>query len=249
MSLTVTEMHGAVTHFPIAMIIAAAAFEIGSPLFKKPEWRVVSFWLLVVAVVGAIPSLITGWITGGQMFGASPVLPKVYTLHRLLAFVTSGLALLYLLWRIAAKDKIEGGALAGSIVLSLILLGLVSYTGYLGGAMAVGTSSSAPLQTSAPTAQNVATGAVAPTLDPKLVVQGKLLYSQQGCDGCHKVDGKGGSSGPDLSHEGGRNPNVDWQVSHLKDPAKMKPNSFMPAYAQLTPDQLKALAQYVVSLK
>lgn len=244
MLLTVTELHGAVTHFPIAMLIAAAAFEIGSPLFRKPEWRVVSFWLLVVAVAGSIPSLITGWITGGHMFGSLRALPRAYSLHRLLAFVVSGLSLLYLLYRIAVKDKIAGGALGGSIVMSVILLGIVSYTGYLGGAMAVGTANSAPVTA-------VSTGGTAtPTvvvLDSDLVANGKLLFSKEGCDGCHVINGNGGSGGPDLTHEGSRMPDIDWQIAHMKDPTKMKPDSIMPPYANLAPADLKALAEYVVS--
>jgi mono/diheme cytochrome c family protein len=235
------------THFPVAMLIAAFLFELGAVLFKKPDWRPVSFWLLVTAVVTSAPSLLTGWMAGGQVFGrATP--SSIFMTHRLLAFVTAGIALAALLWRIAAKDKFQGAALAASLALSAVLFGLVSYTGYLGGEMTLGDDSSAAESTADRGPAPAVTAPVnAPSLDPALVAQGKDLYAQNGCSACHKMDGAGGRGGPNLSHEGSRQADIAWQIAHLKDPAKMKPGSDMPAYNTLPDKQLQAIAQYLVS--
>lgn len=246
---SIAEFHGAVTHFPVAMLIAAVAFDIGAPLFKKPEWRVVSFWLLVVAVVGAIPSLISGWVTGNQMFGSVADPPFIFVRHRLAAFITSGLAVILLLWRISAKDKLTGAAYGLSIVLSIVIGAMVSGTGYLGGLMAIGSGDTSTPPTAASTMPSTTSTSTGPKLDPTLVLQGHIVYSKNACANCHKINGSGGTGGPDLTHEGSKRPDLDWQVAHLKNPAKMKPGSFMPAYDKLKPDDLKALAQYVVSNK
>lgn len=236
-------MHGALTHFPIAMLIAGALFDLGAVLFKKNDWRPVGFWLLVTAVVSAVPSLVTGWVVGGNMYGHTANPPQVFTMHRLAAFVVSGLALLFLLWRIKIKDNPVGPAMAVSLVGSLILFCGVSYTGYLGGEMTLGEDGSAP----PPAVATPVSTASQPKLDPALVAQGKLLYSNNGCSACHRLNGDGGKGGPDLSHEGSIQPDLAWQAAHLKNPAKLKPGSTMPPYDTLSEKELAALSQYLVS--
>src|SRR5579871_776587 len=99
------EMHGALTHFPIALLVTACVFEIGAALLHRPTGRLVSFWMLVAAVVMAVPALATGWMTGSQLFGGAPSLPSVFVWHRAAAFTTAGLAVVLLGWRAAARDR------------------------------------------------------------------------------------------------------------------------------------------------
>lgn len=89
----------------------------------------------------------------------------------------------------------------------------------------------------------------ASALDPKDVAKGKDLYAKQQCASCHKMDGVGGKSGPDLSHEGARQGSIDWQILHLKGPDKVHPGSTMPDYADLSEADLRALASFVASKK
>lgn len=85
-------------------------------------------------------------------------------------------------------------------------------------------------------------------IDPKLVAQGRDLFSTQGCDDCHTIAGKGGKIGPDLTAEATRHSAVDWQIKHLQNPAAVTPGSTMPKFGNLKPADLSALAQYLVSL-
>lgn len=245
--ITVVTMHGAITHFPIAMLVAAFAFEIASLLFRKKEWHVVGFWLLVTAVLGAIPSLITGWFTGNQFYRSIPHPPADFTQHRLMAFISSGIALLALILRMAIKDNPKGALATVSMILLILSTLVVSYTGYLGGEMVFGggetANSSSDTRTTSENLPQNATSAI----DPKLITLGKTLYQKNGCSDCHLMDGKGTSFGPNLSHEGLRNNSIDWQVKHLVNPTALKPGSSMPAYKQLPNDQLSALAAYLVS--
>jgi ubiquinol-cytochrome c reductase cytochrome b subunit len=87
------------------------------------------------------------------------------------------------------------------------------------------------------------------SLDPALVAKGKTLFANNGCAGCHKVGGQGGAVGPPLDGVGTRQPDLDWQIRHLKDPGAVVKGSTMPPFKQLSDSDLKALATYLLSLK
>ncbi|HLK61029.1 MAG TPA: c-type cytochrome [Chthonomonadaceae bacterium] len=89
----------------------------------------------------------------------------------------------------------------------------------------------------------------APGTSGQAVSIGAKLYNSNNCQSCHKMNGQGGDAGPDLTHEAQRHSDAAWQIEHLKAPQKVHPGSTMPSYASLPPDQLSALASYLVSLK
>jgi ubiquinol-cytochrome c reductase cytochrome b subunit len=98
----------------------------------------------------------------------------------------------------------------------------------------------------------IARGERALVLDAKLVTRGKELYDKvtPACGACHAISGKGGSTGPDLTHAGIMHPDRDWQVEHLIRPESKVPGSTMPAYGSLAkPDEIRALAEYMLSLR
>jgi cytochrome c2 len=55
-------------------------------------------------------------------------------------------------------------------------------------------------------------------------------------------------TGPDLTLIGRRIPDMGYQIDHLKQPRKFKPNSIMPNYDYLSDRDLRDLAAYLVSL-
>jgi mono/diheme cytochrome c family protein len=76
---------------------------------------------------------------------------------------------------------------------------------------------------------------------------GQKLYASQGCGGCHKIGGKGGKVGPDLTKEGTKR-NAQWLVAFLKNPAVKYPKGTMPPVAG-SPKDLQDLAAYMLTLK
>jgi uncharacterized membrane protein/cytochrome c553 len=112
-------------------------------------------------------------------------------------------------------------------------------------AQAPAASTSKPGATAAPAAP------AAPTFDPALVALGAKKYQDEelGCVGCHKMNGKGGRGGPDLTFAGRLHPDVEWQYQHLKDPKSKVPGSTMPAYNDIPEADLRALATYMASLR
>lgn len=82
------------------------------------------------------------------------------------------------------------------------------------------------------------------------VRNGKLLYDKLKCSYCHKINGKGGNTGPDLSKEGARNKGIEWQMKHLVDPESQHTKQpDMPKFDKLTDKMLLDLAAYLESLK
>lgn len=64
---------------------------------------------------------------------------------------------------------------------------------------------------------------------------------------CHQLDGEGGRIGPDLTVEGTRGRSEDWLIGHFRDPPSYTPGSIMPAFKNLTDEQLKALTAFLES--
>jgi len=93
------------------------------------------------------------------------------------------------------------------------------------------------------------------------LVMGAQLFEQKGCNGCHKLDGKGGQLGPALDNEGlktkhqfvraslhGSQTNWNWFAEHFRDPVGIVAGSLMPMPALSTP-QVEALTVYMLSLR
>lgn len=370
------QLHAALTHFPIALLLVAAALEGGGLLLRRAAWRNTSLTILGLAVLSLPFALLSGWLTARAM--ARP--PVGFDWHWQSALVATAFATAWWLgrWknaRVAADTPAELVALRPTKT-QWALLGLaglsalsVGYTGHLGGEMVFGgreaepaTVASAPAnaddarlekialaagkmenaagqldvatdrvaiaaqnsKTSAPTivaappstvkvdasaldraaqkmervasrfestaqkleavaqqlqnsksapaAKNsapkisgkapvkapVTVSKVVPTtapatvaFDPQLVATGKTLFRSDdlGCLGCHKMNGEGGRSGPDLTHAGRLNADIEWQIAHLKNPESKTPGSKMPAYNDLPATDLRALATYMASLQ
>ncbi|MBI3593796.1 MAG: cytochrome b N-terminal domain-containing protein [Nitrospirae bacterium] len=85
-----------------------------------------------------------------------------------------------------------------------------------------------------------------PVTDPVLV-RGAGIYAKMACAGCHRIQGKGGMAGPDLSFEGDKRDKA-WLIAHFKDPQSLSPGSFMPA-VRLPDRDLEELTAYLLSLK
>ncbi len=76
---------------------------------------------------------------------------------------------------------------------------------------------------------------------------GRHLFETQGCRGCHKLNGVGGSIGPDLTGEGANHRSPDWLEKHFLAPAVVSAGSAMPNF-HFTREQAKALTYFMLSL-
>ncbi len=76
---------------------------------------------------------------------------------------------------------------------------------------------------------------------------GKGLFVSTGCVTCHTIEGKGGTTAPDLSNEAKLGRGSDWLIKQITDPAKHNPSTKMPAHNNLTQPQLKGLADFILN--
>ena len=220
--------------------------------FKRVPWILGAFGLVVLAALTLHAPL--GKPAAADDFNGLATRPEWYvlplhslldiaqSLNRQMAFlgtmVLPGLALLFILALPWLDRRARLGKALG-VVGGLALIGLFLMTV---GNVAPPVGDQIVVETGGGQVGNV-------KLDPKLVAQGKTLFADQGCVGCHTIAGKGGKAGPNLTNEASRHADIDWQIRHLKDPAKVTPGSTMPDYADLKASELQALAQYLVSLK
>lgn len=91
-----------------------------------------------------------------------------------------------------------------------------------------------------------------------LASEGQRIFMQQPCQNCHTIAGTAasGTAGPDLTHVGSRQTigagvlaNTPANMERwLQNPLAVKPGALMPNF-NLTPDELRALAAYMESLR
>jgi mono/diheme cytochrome c family protein len=82
---------------------------------------------------------------------------------------------------------------------------------------------------------------------PALVGQGRMVFRDQGCYGCHTAERMGTPIGPDLSRIGAKRDQT-YLTRWLRDPSAQRPSAHMPKL-QLTEAEVRALAAYLASLR
>lgn len=85
-------------------------------------------------------------------------------------------------------------------------------------------------------------------IDANLVSKGKAKFGEVGCVNCHAIGGEGSKTGPDLARVGAEHPDVQFYLDLLNDPMKMGKKG-MPSFAHLAAEDLRALAEYLRSLR
>ena len=128
-------IHGASAHFPIAMMMVSFAFDYGAILFRRPNWRTVGFWTLIVAAVLSVPTILSGlW---GQLgwFGVDKWEATSVLVHRNVSLFGGGVVLLLAIWRSLRRDSredLKGGEWITYLVALIFATAAIGYTGYLG---------------------------------------------------------------------------------------------------------------------
>lgn len=79
------------------------------------------------------------------------------------------------------------------------------------------------------------------------LAEGRRIFETHGCRGCHKLDGVGGSVGPDLTEEGANKRSPEWLERHFLNPNAVSTNSPMPNM-RFTRGQARSLTFYMLSL-
>lgn len=136
--------HGATVHFALSLALVSIAFDLGSVIFGKREWRTVGFWCLLVAALLSVPAILSGlW---GQLgwFKATPWDAEQLLKHRNFALGGGISQIVLFVWRSVTHDfgansrDRKGPGYTIYLVLAVLAAAAMGYTGYLGGYVARG---------------------------------------------------------------------------------------------------------------
>lgn len=81
--------------------------------------------------------------------------------------------------------------------------------------------------------------------DKALAAQGRTTFAATGCNGCHGTDGLKGVGGPSLKDVGREHSDADYYMRYVKNPQAVEKGSTMPAYPNLKPEELRAIAEFL----
>lgn len=123
--------HVVLIHFPIALLLAAVAFDLIGQWTKRNGGAEAAYYNLVVAAMSTIPVLATGLLAWHfQLEGQK--LKGILLLHLVLGSVSS--VMIWLVWWIHFRARREKAPLPGyRLAIELLAVGIVVLTAHLGG--------------------------------------------------------------------------------------------------------------------
>jgi uncharacterized membrane protein len=123
--------HVVLIHFPIALFVAAVAFDFIAQWTKRRGISDAAYYNLLAAAISTFPVLATG-ILAWQFQLEGQKLKGILLLHLVLACVSS--VLIWLIWWVHFRARRRADVLPNyRLVLQVLGVGLVALTGHLGG--------------------------------------------------------------------------------------------------------------------
>jgi uncharacterized membrane protein len=123
--------HVVLIHFPIALLIAAVAFDAIAQWTKRRGVADAAYYNLLMAAISTVPVLATGLLAWQFQFEGQK-LKGVLLLHLVLACVAS--VMIWLIWSIHFRARRHDASLPGyRLVIEFLAVGVVALTAHLGG--------------------------------------------------------------------------------------------------------------------
>lgn len=127
-------LHPAIVHFPIALLIVAALLAIITLVHKKASWKEWMFKNLVLGLA-FLPLAIIAGIVEEQNLQHSEAIHSVLMIHKYNGFVILLVYSILTIWFWRRKNSIQSKEYTAWVLCLLLATGLLSYQGYLGGKM------------------------------------------------------------------------------------------------------------------
>jgi uncharacterized membrane protein len=127
----VTLLHPLAVHFPLALWLTSALFDLLAWRREDPLYRRAAYWLVGLGLLGALVSIALGWIDllAQQREGVGAALVLKHRLHSEAAYIATLAYGTNLGWRWWTANRLSATLLTLSLVGAL----LVAIAGYLGG--------------------------------------------------------------------------------------------------------------------
>jgi ubiquinol-cytochrome c reductase cytochrome b subunit len=129
---------------------------------------------------------------------------------------------------------LSGGAIFVFAILLLAYIGYYSKPGLEAGPPSPSQPSASPETKAVPVAASVKEGA--------------QLFQTEGCIGCHRIHGIGGTVGPDLSSGIIKGKDRQWLTAQIRNPKSHFPNTIMPSYTGPSNQQVGAVVDYLLDI-
>lgn len=132
-----TEVHGAATHFPLALVLCAGALDgVGFVLVDRPAVRdlhAAGYWTMSLGAVGTVPAVFSGLLmTKGRLLGHGAL-----RMHHLFVWPAFALIVGLAMWRVLIGRHATRGMFAGYLAGVAVAAALVAGAGYWGGEMMI----------------------------------------------------------------------------------------------------------------
>jgi uncharacterized membrane protein len=114
-------LHAALNDLPTALLLTAVLFDLLALATRRPGFRQVSFWTLVVGAVGGAAAVLSG-LQAEDHIAHGEAVHRVMETHEQLGLITLGVFGVLTLWRIVRERRM--GALERGLVLILSVGGV-----------------------------------------------------------------------------------------------------------------------------
>ena len=133
------QLHGAMTHFPIALLLFSTVCDFASVILHKlsfaRELRRVSLYGVAVSAVASVGAVVSGIaLTKGNMWGRGDL-----GWHHRFIWPAFGLLVALAVWRLMVKDHpMSRAGLWFYLILMFLASGFMAAAGYFGGELLLG---------------------------------------------------------------------------------------------------------------
>ena len=125
-------LHAALNDLPTALLLTAVFFDVVAMVSRRPLFRQMGFWTMVVGAVGAVAAVISG-LQAEEHIAHGEAVHRVMGTHERLAFVTLGIFGVVVLWRIVREKRMAAIERLLTVILSLGGVGVLFATARFGG--------------------------------------------------------------------------------------------------------------------
>ena len=125
-------IHPLVVHFPIALLLSGVGLDSAALLLRRPHLHRIALWNMALGTLGAGAAVLSG-LRAEAVAKHSFEIWKVMELHERLGITTLILGLLIVGGRLLRRDCLPTGWRMAALLVSVALLGTLSWGAYLGG--------------------------------------------------------------------------------------------------------------------
>lgn len=123
-------LHAALNDLPAALLLVAVLFDLAG--LRRPALRVAGFWTMVAGAIGGILAVVSG-LQAEEHIAHGEAVHRVMETHEKLGLITLGIFAVVTLWRMLRERRMGGGERAGTLVASLVGVGVLLATAVFGG--------------------------------------------------------------------------------------------------------------------